>query len=184
MDDVDVVGDTSPMFCEKTLSASRLVEGRPVETLRTPVGRDGLMLDPDRDLPAMCPSMAESTPSSSSSMTASTNGTSAAVDVILPWLMVRLVLWRLKGRRLRRMKPVKLMSSCEMTASGDRSASGCGRVVLETPLKGSGNPVSCLGNLCRLDEVDSLGLRGSEAMLIDRCVVQRCSRGGWCMVQV
>jgi hypothetical protein len=41
-------------------------------------------------------------------------------------------------------------------------------------LKGSGKPVSCLGNLCRL-EVDRLGLKGSEGMV---------NEVAWCRVSV
>lgn len=49
--------------------------------------------------------------------------------VIRPWLMVRLCLAR-KERRCRDSTRLRDMSSCEMQAFGDVSASGCGRVVL------------------------------------------------------
>lgn len=49
--------------------------------------------------------------------------------VIRPWLMVRLYLAR-KERRCRDSTRLMEMSSCEMQAFGDVSASGCGRVVL------------------------------------------------------
>jgi hypothetical protein len=49
--------------------------------------------------------------------------------VMRPWLMVRLCFAR-KERRCRDSTRLMEMSSCEMQAFGDVSASGCGRVVL------------------------------------------------------
>lgn len=68
------------------------------------------------------------------------------------------------------------MSSAEMDAFGDKSASGCGSVVFRLPQKGSGKPVSLLvGRILEglrggfgarepivsiLDQLESLVLRG------------------------
>lgn len=51
--------------------------------------------------------------------------------VIMPWLTVCLCLAK-KERRFRLRTRPRSMSSAEMEALGDRSASGCGRVVLRS----------------------------------------------------
>lgn len=155
----DMVGDESPAPCEKTLSPSRLVLGRPVEMLMT--GATGWMLELDRDRRPSVPSIIESGASSSSSSNGSTWYLASIWGVMRPWLMVRLCLCRIE-RRLPILPAVR--SSWEMKALGERSASGCGKVVLETPLKGSGKPVSC----CRLDSTEAgavVSCMSGEAMM-------------------
>lgn len=90
--------------------------------------------------------------------------------VIRPWLMVRLFLAR-KERRWRDSTRLMEMSSCEMQAFGDVSASGCGRVVLRLPQKGSGKPVS------RLRGREDVSLWGMEVMLLVSRVLQLEWRG-------
>lgn len=76
-----------------------------------------------------------------------------------PWLTVRLRLLR-KGRRdLLKARSVETSSSWEMQASGERSASGCGSVVLRVPSNGSGKPVSLLRRR------GSIGLVGVDMLL-------------------
>lgn len=85
--------------------------------------------------------------------------------VMRPWLMVRLCFAR-KDRRCRDSTRLMEMSSCEMQAFGDVSASGCGRVVLRLPQKGSGKPVS------RLRGREEVSLWGMEVMLLVSRVLQ------------
>lgn len=112
----DVTGDRSPL-CDKMLSAPSL--------LMRPAGRlVWLVLEW-----MSCSRMAVE----SASLPPISRYMAAICGVITPWLMVRLCFWR-NDRRVLAITLLESISSCEMTAFGERLASGCGSVVLRSGL--------------------------------------------------
>lgn len=105
-----------------------------VEARLTPPSFDGgLTMWPTAGVPGMVGSLSSSSlvgDDSESLVTATMSLYICSISgVIRPWLMVRLCLAR-KERRCRDSTRLRDMSSCDMQAFGDVSASGCGRVVL------------------------------------------------------
>lgn len=92
----------------------------------------GLAICPTAGVPGMVGSLSRSSlvgEDSESLVTATMLYICSISGVMRPWLIVRLCFAR-KERRCRDSTRLMEMSSCEMEALGDVSASGCGRVVL------------------------------------------------------
>lgn len=136
--------------------------------LMPPSLEGGLAICPTAGVPGMVGSLSRSSlvgEDSESLVTATMLYICSISGVMRPWLMVRLCFAR-KERRCRDSTRLMEMSSCEMQAFGDVSASGCGRVVLRLPQKGSGKPVS------RLRGREEVSLWGMEVMLLVSRVLQ------------
>lgn len=100
--------------------------------LMPPSFEGGLAICPTAGVPGMVGSLSRSSlvgEDSESLVTATMLYICSISGVMRPWLMVRLCFAR-KERRCRDSTRLMEMSSCEMQAFGDVSASGCGRVVL------------------------------------------------------
>jgi hypothetical protein len=92
----------------------------------------GLPICPTAGVPGIVGSLSSSSldgEDSESLVTATMLYICSISGVMRPWLIVRLCFAR-KDRRCRDSTRLMEMSSCEMQAFGDVSASGCGRVVL------------------------------------------------------